>query len=292
MPLDAAGDREARRRARYRGNPERARFHRQSDAEEFVIHVEEPRRDNSGESLALVQGMRGISLAGHKSTEMGYVDKSSTADHSALSTCAGSTVNDASRGGGLSPVTVSRNDLNRSHWRQSSVESLIGEQSGPDLRDVHDSACHSPTAASGDNSDSPCAAEHTSAVVPATQEETVSADDPVTPETPPEDPESEVTRTDEEDVAEPAANARQHPRAAKAERRRRGNKSTAGSARRQREDINTEDIEQVVQDAPTRMTRSMARKLGVQRPRRHFGEGVSTSQILRPGGRQHSGPEP
>ncbi|KAJ2119364.1 hypothetical protein IW147_005944 [Coemansia sp. RSA 720] len=40
--------------------------------------------------------------------------------------------------------------------------------------------------------------------------------------------------------------------------------------------------DQSVLDMPGRMTRSMARKAGVQHPRRYFGEGVSASQILRP----------
>ncbi|KAJ2377458.1 hypothetical protein IW150_001371 [Coemansia sp. RSA 2607] len=60
--------------------------------------------------------------------------------------------------------------------------------------------------------------------------------------------------------------------------------ATGGSKarRRMREDIDTNGIERVLEQAASRMTRSMARMAGgVQPPRRYFGEGVSTSQILR-----------
>ncbi|KAI8323459.1 hypothetical protein GQ54DRAFT_303379 [Martensiomyces pterosporus] len=63
-------------------------------------------------------------------------------------------------------------------------------------------------------------------------------------------------------------------------------KAAAGSnARRQKrtkENINAKEIEQVLGEAPVRMTRSMARKTGVQPTRRYYGEGVSASQIIRP----------
>ncbi|KAJ2848143.1 hypothetical protein J3B02_004011, partial [Coemansia erecta] len=61
--LDA--DREARRRARYRGNPERARFHRdQSASNEFVIRVSDSHdpRDSQSRNSALVHKMRNINL--------------------------------------------------------------------------------------------------------------------------------------------------------------------------------------------------------------------------------------
>ncbi|KAJ1782605.1 hypothetical protein LPJ59_006769, partial [Coemansia sp. RSA 2399] len=52
--------------------------------------------------------------------------------------------------------------------------------------------------------------------------------------------------------------------------------------RHQREKVDSKDIEAVLQEVPKRMTRSMAKQIGVQAPRRYFGEGVSASQILRP----------
>ncbi|KAJ1807655.1 hypothetical protein LPJ56_006204, partial [Coemansia sp. RSA 2599] len=63
-------DREARRKARYRGNPERARFRRdQSASDEFVIRVSDnyAHRDAQSRSSALVHSMRRISLS-HAST--------------------------------------------------------------------------------------------------------------------------------------------------------------------------------------------------------------------------------
>ncbi|KAJ1880223.1 hypothetical protein LPJ57_002381 [Coemansia sp. RSA 486] len=67
--------------------------------------------------------------------------------------------------------------------------------------------------------------------------------------------------------------------------RTRGRKPVAAaskSGRRLREDIDASNIDAVLQQVPARMTRSMAKRAGgVQAPRRYFGEGVSTSQILR-----------
>ncbi|KAJ2523362.1 hypothetical protein GGI11_001483, partial [Coemansia sp. RSA 2049] len=59
-------------------------------------------------------------------------------------------------------------------------------------------------------------------------------------------------------------------------------KSRKRQQRPRKKDIDVKNIESVLQEAPTRMTRSMAKKIGVEAPRRYFGEGVSTSQILRP----------
>ncbi|KAJ2614927.1 hypothetical protein H4S08_001478 [Coemansia sp. RSA 1365] len=285
----AVGDREARRRARYRGNPDRARFHRQSDAEEFVIHVEEPRHNSRGESLSLVQGMRGISLTGHKSTDTGYVGGSIKVDYVAPSTCTVPIIDKADRDSSSPPDIVSCNDSNHSCRHQHSTESLISEQSNPGSKQTHDSVCHSPVLASENGSHTPHATEYLSA-----EESVVQAEPPeiqATPAKSPEDSESEIARPGEEHDAIPITTENPRPKPAKSECRRPGNKPAVSRARRQREDINVENIEQVTQDASTRMTRSMARKLGVQRPRRHFGEGVSATQILRPAGCQHSSPE-
>ncbi|KAJ2077033.1 hypothetical protein H4R24_005366 [Coemansia sp. RSA 988] len=286
MSHDAAGDRETRRRARYRGNPERTRFRRQSNVEEFVIRVEEPRHDNREESLTLVQGMRGISLAGHRSTDTECVDKSGTANHPALSTCADQ---DVSRDSRSSSVIESRNDSGYLRTRQLSTESPISKRPEADLAKVHVSDCHNSTIVSGDNSEI-SSSEHSSAVESAAQKET--HEDPPTLKQPPTASESDDARTNVGHVEEPATTTRRRPRASKTERGPPGNKPVVGRARRQRENINTKDIELVAQEAPARMTRSMARKLDVQRPRRHFGEGVSTSQILRPGGCAGSRLEP
>ncbi|KAI7820910.1 hypothetical protein BX661DRAFT_207732 [Kickxella alabastrina] len=57
----------------------------------------------------------------------------------------------------------------------------------------------------------------------------------------------------------------------------------AKTRRQSRENIDISSIDHVLQGLSKRMTRSMAREVGgVQPPRRYFGEGVSTSQILRP----------
>ncbi|KAJ2818820.1 hypothetical protein IWW50_005679 [Coemansia erecta] len=78
--------------------------------------------------------------------------------------------------------------------------------------------------------------------------------------------EPEAKHTVEPETAQgPAARQRKRPSAQR--RQPRGRIDTA---------------ERAVQDMPERMTRSMARKVGVQQPRRFFGEGVSASQILRP----------
>ncbi|PIA14863.1 hypothetical protein COEREDRAFT_9937 [Coemansia reversa NRRL 1564] len=303
---EVVGDREARRRARYRGNPDRARFHRQSDAEEFVIHVVEPRHDSRGGSSALVQGMRGISLTERKSMDSGYAGGSITVDYTPPSTCGDPIVDNVGRDSSSSPAIVSCNDSNHSCRHQHSTESIISEQSNPGLKQTHDSACHSPAPASEESSDILRAAEYLSAEEsaaqaeppedPATPAQAEPPEDPATPAQSPEASESETALPGEVHATIPTTTTttdKPRPRPAKTERRRPENKPAVGSARRQREGINVKDIEQVAQDASTRMTRSMARKLGgVQRPRRHFGEGVSATQILRPAGRQHSTPEP
>ncbi|KAJ2466340.1 hypothetical protein EV174_006541, partial [Coemansia sp. RSA 2320] len=65
-------DRDARRKARHRGNPERARFQRQPDSELFTIRTScEPPAAKSSSSLELVQHMRGVSLADKISGNLG-----------------------------------------------------------------------------------------------------------------------------------------------------------------------------------------------------------------------------
>ncbi|KAJ1957599.1 hypothetical protein EC988_000746, partial [Linderina pennispora] len=46
--------------------------------------------------------------------------------------------------------------------------------------------------------------------------------------------------------------------------------------------IDTEGLDDVLEQAPQRMTRSLARKIGVQHGKRRYGGGVQASQILRP----------
>ncbi|KAJ2303020.1 hypothetical protein IWW55_003137 [Coemansia sp. RSA 2706] len=199
MTFDVAAgdDRDARRKARYRGKPERARFHRPADTAAFEITVSNA-DDPHSESSDLVLGMDSIRI----------VDASDEASMA----CA-----DAQ-----SPSDITNCPNIRAH------EMTCSEHNGADaatLEPPGTERCHSP-------------------------------------DTPAELPESS------EQTSVRAAGRRKN----KATQRR----------RRPREDIDTAGIEQVAQEVPARMTRSMARKTGVQHPRRFFGEGVSTSQILRP----------
>ncbi|KAJ2774781.1 hypothetical protein IWQ56_000425 [Coemansia nantahalensis] len=207
-----ARDRDARRRARHRGNPERARFHRQPDADEFVIKVDSTSQVHTA-SLALVTEMRRISL--------GTTDALGTEGRGGCS-------------GPASPV-----------GRPYASRGVCLELGAADIAlsvDAAAAAVHAP--------------KDTVPDLKAEQPSDEAQDAVSVPE--------EVDASSEVERHEPAAKSRR-------------------AAQRPREGIIADGIEQVVQEVPERMTRSMARRMGVQAPRRYFGEGVSTSQILRPG---------
>ncbi|KAI9467691.1 hypothetical protein LPJ78_004130 [Coemansia sp. RSA 989] len=218
MPIDLAADREARRKARYRGKPERARFHRTDSDKHFEIAVPQ------SEALCdrpsdLVHGMRSISIG----------------DPAASGTCSD---------GRLQPNT-------------DDIDSGLG------IEDCLEDNAYAATPGSPAESAATGARPE-----PASSPSANGSDEAPKP--------ANIDPDDQPDPSNPDKSQ------AKSQRRNRRTKQK-GTRIRTREGIDITGIEQVIEQVPERMTRSMARKIGVQHPRRHFGEGVSTSQILRPG---------
>ncbi|KAJ2487632.1 hypothetical protein IWW37_005172 [Coemansia sp. RSA 2050] len=209
MSGNTAADRDAKRRARYRGNPERARFQRQPDSEQFIITTTNyPETTRSSQEM--VQRLHHVSLAdsGPIMTPVEAV----TSAYASLINCVSPT---------LSPFPQPGKHYN---IELLGSERLADNEELSDLFPPLDDA--PPVETSGSES----------AELP----------------TPPLDGDKPSARRRQQQQ-------RQKPRKA-------SNHAVADTK---------------PGDAPARFTRSMARKIGgVQPPRRHFGEGVSESQIL------------
>ncbi|KAJ2451342.1 hypothetical protein EV183_003670 [Coemansia sp. RSA 2336] len=273
MPIDLAADREARRKARYRGKPERARFHRPDADKHFEIAVSqsEALRDRPSD---LVHGMRSISIR----------------DSAASGTCGD---------GSLRPNT---NDIDSGLCIEGCSDSAYAATPGspaesaasgsqPEPANLHTASDlgEGPEPVSIDSDEDP----EPISIYSGEEPEPVSIDPDEKPQPAgiDSDEKPQPAGIDSDDQPEPASiDPNEEPEPTDSDKpqtkpQRRGRRTKPKSTRaRARKDIDTTGIEQVIEHVPERMTRSMARKLGVQRPRRHFGEGVSTSQILRPPG--------
>ncbi|KAJ2059708.1 hypothetical protein GGI17_004235 [Coemansia sp. S146] len=199
MSENTAAARDAKRRARYRGNPERARFQRQPDSEQFTITTTDcPNTTHSSQEL--VQQLRHVSLVDDSPTTP---VESETSTYASLLNCV------------PPPEESLESEL-------SDGEPLVDEEEGVEPAELF----------------------------------------PPLEDTLPDDrsdlePAEQLTPLLEED--KPSARRRQQPR----------------------KTSNPSVTDDKPKDAPTRFTRSMARKIGgIKPPRRHFGEGVSESQIL------------
>ncbi|KAJ2705896.1 hypothetical protein FB645_002080 [Coemansia sp. IMI 203386] len=241
-----AADREARRKARYRGNPERARFHRDQSADhEFVIKVS----DNQAHRDSASVHSRSRISSSHASTtpEPAAVPEQSTNTHD--------NSNGRNNGAGRSRfehllpkpairLSSSLNAITLMQEEQPAGETEMFRRTRPDEFAV---------------------------------ETGVSPMD--------EDEDEDNANIDAAPEPEPEPGLLLQPEPLMPPGRTRGRKPVAAaskSGRRLREDIDTSNIDAVLQQVPARMTRSMAKRAGgVQAPRRYFGEGVSTSQILR-----------
>ncbi|KAJ2413932.1 hypothetical protein GGI10_002735 [Coemansia sp. RSA 2530] len=203
-----AADRDVKRRARYRGNPERARFQRQPDSEQFTITTAS-NPDVTHPSQEMVQRLRHVSLA--DSGPMTPVEAVTSA-YASLINCISPT---------LSPFPQPGN--------HSNLELLDDERLADD--------------------------EELSELFPPLDDAPpveTSSREPTEPPTPPLDEDKPSARRRQQQQRQKPPKASNHAVA----------DTKPG-------------------DAPTRFTRSMARKIGgVKPPRRHFGEGVSESQIL------------
>ncbi|KAJ2781645.1 hypothetical protein H4R18_002747 [Coemansia javaensis] len=214
MPTTAAtADREARRQARHRGNPERARFHRQPDADEFVIRVREV--EEAGDD---VPDLVGPGLGSALDPDPDPEPESAVEPEP-----------DAELERGLRRISLGRD----------AAADAAGHCAGRPAHDDNDQASAAPGTEAPDSGDAEAAA-----------------------------------------AAAPSGGKGEAKQ--KGARRRQQQQQQQQQQRRRRAGISTDEIEQVVRDMPPRMTRSMARKVGVQKPRRHFGEGVTTTQILWP----------
>ncbi|KAJ1876626.1 hypothetical protein H4R99_002127 [Coemansia sp. RSA 1722] len=233
-----SADREARRKARYRGNPERARFHRDQSADhEFVIKVS----DNQAHRDSAPVPSRSRISSSHASTtpEPAAVPEQSTNTH------------------------ANSNGRNNSTGR-SRFEHLLPK---PAIR-----LSSSLNAITLMQEEQPAGETE---VFRATQPDEFAVETGVSP----------MDEDEDEDNANIDAAPEPEPEPLIQPGRTRGRKPVAAapkSGRRLREDIDASNIDAVLQQVPARMTRSMAKRAGgVQAPRRYFGEGVSTSQILR-----------
>ncbi|KAJ2714536.1 hypothetical protein H4R19_001673 [Coemansia spiralis] len=229
-PADVyASDRDARRRARHRGNPERARFHRRPDADEFVIHADSNAQVRA-ESLALVTGLRRISLG--EATTARQLDADLELGAAAVVCAPEDTVSDQ-------PEHQASHEAS-SDDKAPGLDEASSDDKAPDIDE-----------ASSDNNA------------------------PDADETSSDDERSGVSRS-----PSAAAPAQESVRSSRPSVRAAGaDAKTKRVTQRARESIVADGIEQSL---PGRMTRSMARQLGVTAPKRYFGEGVSSSQILRP----------
>ncbi|KAJ2756704.1 hypothetical protein GGI19_000639 [Coemansia pectinata] len=199
MSENTAAARDAKRRARYRGNPERARFQRQPDSEQFMITTTDCTH-TAHSSQELVQQLRHVSL----------VDDSPTTPVEAETSAYASLINCMPL-----PEVALESEFSDGEPLADEEEGIEPAELFPPLEDT----------LPGDRSDSELAEQLT----PPVEEN------------------------------KPSARRRQQPR-----------KTSNPSA-----------SDDKPKGAPTRFTRSMARKIGgIQPPRRHFGEGVSESQIL------------
>ncbi|KAJ2459373.1 hypothetical protein GGF42_001500 [Coemansia sp. RSA 2424] len=201
---EAMADRDAKRRARYRGNPERARYQRQPDSEQFTIttkaHVRSPQE--------LIQRFCHVSLTDE--------DDRSSKDDSCF----------------------------------APEEHLVATTTPAYASLINDIPPSPPT--------------------------------PLKDALPDEEPDAEplvpVDEPDEETVDSPPPPPDKNKPSTQ---RRRQQKQQQSQQPRTGKTTNPVAAVDETKGAPSRFTRSMARKIGgIQPPRRYFGEGVSESQIL------------
>ncbi|KAJ1663588.1 hypothetical protein EV178_004852 [Coemansia sp. RSA 1646] len=292
-------DREAKRKARYRGNPERARFHRHHNVDEFEIKVRDDldkskhslaARETSGRSPAeLVRGLRRVSI-----NELAEICKT-TRDKQSVACSNEQTVVRADKEDGRPAVGIKALMVGvpLKEQKHNSANKEAQSSGGVDPR----------TAAAADETDN----DTTELVGPSfdddagivlEQASTSGSDSERYGELRREEPSvnnaakhatemasSKLNSKDHHSTDEAPSEAETPETVEKLEKSKASEKLQRQQRRQQRhrrEDADSKDLETVLQEVPKRMTRSMAKKIGVQTPRRYFGEGVSTSQILRP----------
>ncbi|KAJ1986830.1 hypothetical protein GGI26_006267 [Coemansia sp. RSA 1358] len=296
MSDNSTVDREARRKARYRGNPERARFHRQ-DTEGFEIKARDgldrqktmPVANTTRSNTALVRGLRRLSIKEPASVS--------------------GTDNCEKRSMAYTNGDAHSNDSDKRITATNTKELLSGVQNhGQQKRQEvqqHADKANCTAATETKNSDTATLAASPEDEPEFRIEQPAESDAELQSEE--EGIDSKVASNKHTDNCDTTAqedttdNTKQPPDSSVAKPKKQHRKGSSGTRKentpdnpekpverqkqnrqRQRENIDIIGIDKVLNEVPERMTRSMARKIGVQAPRRYFGEGVSTSQILRP----------
>ncbi|KAJ2558477.1 hypothetical protein EV175_000771 [Coemansia sp. RSA 1933] len=267
-------DREAKRKARYRGNPDRARFQRQHNTGEFEIKVRDDLDKSSRLPTSLVRGLRRVSIneladAEHKqgATPSNIVQPAAAS--------AGKGSNRPAAGIKALMTSVPRNEHKHN---SANKETCLPDDSYPDSAAADDANNGSAEPGDDDLVEQPSDSGSDLGNNEKPRQEASDVSDAAAQDTLPAAFSGETDSNGGYSTSKESLELPEKPGKDKVPEKPQRQRQQ----RQRRKDIDSTGIEAVLQDVPKRMTRSMAKKIGVQPPRRYFGEGVSASQILRP----------